>query len=89
MSEDSEDVLEVLEFLVKNGTERRGEAVVLMYDDEDGFFLSSVDTGCWHHPVKDVDLSAKRKTLKEAILAAKEWDRFEKTRDKFRGPFFI
>jgi hypothetical protein len=66
------DLLGVLEEMVKHGTERRGEAVVLMYDEEDGFWLSTVDCGCRHYPVKDLT-GTKRKTLAAAIKAAVDW----------------
>lgn len=62
-------LLGVLEEMVKNGTERSGEAVVLMYDEEDGFWISTVDCGCRHHPIKDIE-GTKRKTLGDAIDAA-------------------
>lgn len=66
-------VLDVLEQLVKHGTEKRGEAVVLMFDHEDGFFLSTVETGTRHWPVKDSGDGVVRKSLAEAVVAAAEW----------------
>ena len=66
------DVLGCLELLVKHGTEHRGESLVLCYDEEDGFFLSTVETGTRHHPVKDLT-GAKRDTLADAIVAAAHW----------------
>lgn len=65
-------MLNGLQDLVRHGTERRGEAVVLMYDHQDGYFISTVDTGCQHHPVKD--LNGKRcARLSEAIIEAIRW----------------
>lgn len=69
----SSALFSVLEQLVKHGTERRGEAICLMWDEEDGFFISTVETGAHHYPVKELDTSIKRKTLAEAVLAAAEW----------------
>lgn len=66
------DYIGVLEHLVKHGTEKRGEAIVLMYDEEDGFWLSTIDCGVRHFPVKDLD-DIKRTTLRQAIRAAAEW----------------
>lgn len=68
----SGELFNALQRLVKHGTERRGEAVVLMFDEEDGFWLSTVDCGCHHYPVKDIT-GAKRKTLAEAVKAAVAW----------------
>lgn len=65
-------LLGVLEEMVKHGTERHNEAVVLMYDKEDGFWISTVDCGCHHYPVKDIE-GTKRKTLGAAIEAAVRW----------------
>lgn len=67
------DPLAALQELVRHGTEHRGEAVVLMYDHEDGFFISTVDTGCHHYPVKEVDSEKTHRTLEAAIVAAVKW----------------
>ena len=72
-SKTTSKILATLEQLVKHGTEKRGEALVLMYDEEDGFFISTIDTGCHHHPVKELDLGTTHKTLAEAVIAAAEW----------------
>lgn len=69
----SSALFSVLEQLVKHGTEKRGEAICLMWDEEDGFFISTVETGRHHYPVKDSDTAAKRETLAEAVLGAAEW----------------
>ena len=66
-------VLDALEQLVKHGTEKRGEAVVLMFDHEDGFFVSTVETGARHYPVKEPNPEATHKTLAGAVIAAAEW----------------
>lgn len=68
-----EDTLRKLEQLVQKGTELRGQSLCLMYDEEDGFFLSTVETGCHNYPVKDIDTSARHGTLAEAVDAAVEW----------------
>jgi hypothetical protein len=69
----SSALFSVLEQLVKHGTEKRGEAVCLMWDEEDGFFISTVETGAHHYPVKDIDTGTKHETLANAVLAAAEW----------------
>lgn len=66
------DEMEALQKMVNGRTERQGQAVVLMWDDEDGFWVSSVDCGCRHHPVKDLT-DRKHKTLSAAVKAAVNW----------------
>jgi hypothetical protein len=68
----STDLFSVLEQLVKHGTEKRGEAICLMWDEDDGFFVSTVETGVCHYPVKELE-DTKRETLADAVLAAAEW----------------
>ncbi len=65
--------LSALQELVRHGTERRGEAIVLMYDEEDGFFISTVETGARHYPVKEIDSEVRHATLAKAIEAAVAW----------------
>lgn len=69
----NDPLFSVLEQLVKHGTEKRGEAICLMWDDDDGFFISTVETAAHHYPVKELDTSIKRETLAEAVLAAAKW----------------
>lgn len=66
-------LLKGLQDVVRAGCYRRGEAVAIFYDYEDGFFISRIGTDHPHHPLLDLDGGARRATLGEAIFAAVEW----------------
>lgn len=65
-------MLSCLQELIRHGTEKRSEAVVLKYDHVDGYWLGTVDSNCRQHPIKDISGRA-RSTLMAAIVAAVEW----------------
>ncbi len=59
--------------LVKERTDKGGRSLVLMWDHEDGFFISTIDSGTRHFPVLDMDTGSTHATIAEAIKAAVEY----------------
>ena len=65
-------LLAALEEIVKS--ERHWEDILLCYDEEDGFWISTVERGrSYKYPTHELDLASRRATLAEAIKAAVDW----------------
>lgn len=79
---ESIDMLATLERLVKD--EGWGTDVVLCYDEEDGFWLASLERGSLGvHKSKDNE-DVRRGSIAEAIKAAVDYEREEKSRPRTR-----
>ncbi len=70
--------LKALETIVREHTQHQCKAIALMYDEEDGYFITTIDCGTYHFPVLDRNTSIVRKNLKEAVIAAVEYHNEER-----------